>query len=86
MAFMADASKRAGRVFNTYEELHAWSVEDREAFWSLLWDFCGVVGQKGERMLVNGERMPGAEFFPDARLNFAENLLGGSGPEEAIVF
>ena len=86
MAFMADASKRAGRVFNTYEELHAWSVEDREAFWSLVWDFCGVVGQKGERMLVDGERMPGAAFFPEARLNFAENLLVRSGAGEAIVF
>lgn len=86
MAFMADASKRAGRVFNTYEALHAWSVEDREAFWSLVWDFCGVVGEKGERVLVNGERMPGAAFFPDARLNFAENLLVRSGAGDAIVF
>ncbi|MVA99454.1 acetoacetate--CoA ligase [Nitratireductor sp. CAU 1489] len=86
MAFMAQASKRTGRVFNTYEELHAWSVDDREAFWTLVWDFCGVVGDKGERVLDNGERMPGADFFPEARLNFAENLLGKSGTKDAIVF
>ena len=59
---------------------------DREDFWSLLWDFCGVVGEKGERVLVDGDRMPGASFFPDAKLNFAENLLRKRGPSDAIVF
>ena len=85
-AFMAEASQRAGRKFSHYAELHAWSVADREAFWSLVWDFCGVVGDKGERVLVDGDRMPGARFFPDARLNFAENLLRRRGAGDAIVF
>ena len=53
--------------------------DEREAFWSLIWDYCGVVGDKGERVLVDGDRMPGARFFPDARLNFAENLLRRKG-------
>ncbi|QDZ01668.1 acetoacetate--CoA ligase [Nitratireductor mangrovi] len=86
MAFMAEASKRAGRSFTTYEELHAWSVAEREAFWSLIWDFCGVVGEKGGTILENGDRMPGASFFPEAKLNFAENLLAKSGPGDALVF
>ncbi len=51
----------------------------RAAFWDLVWDFCGVIGDKGERALVDGDKMPGARFFPDARLNFAENLLRTSG-------
>ena len=85
-AFKALASVRAGRPFATYAELHRWSIDDREGFWDLLWDFCGVTGDKGERLLVDGDRMPGARFFPDARLNFAENLLRGAGPGDAMVF
>lgn len=85
-AFAREASRIAGRELADYDALHDWSIEDREAFWSLVWDFCGVVGKRGERTLVNGDRMPGARFFPDASLNFAENLLAMSGSGDAIVF
>ena len=85
-AFMALASERAGRPFASYAQLHRWSVEDRENFWDLLWDFCGVIGEKGGRLLADGDRMPGAQFFPDARLNFAENLLREAGQGDALVF
>ncbi|MBU2190819.1 MAG: acetoacetate--CoA ligase [Alphaproteobacteria bacterium] len=85
-AFMALASERAGRPFASYAQLHRWSVEDRENFWDLLWDFCGVIGEKGGRLLADGDRMPGARFFPDARLNFAENLLREAGQGDALVF
>ncbi|MEI5681412.1 MULTISPECIES: acetoacetate--CoA ligase [unclassified Mesorhizobium] len=84
--FMSQASSRAGRAFSDYAELHAWSIDDREAFWDLVWDFCGIVGDKGARILADGDRMPGASFFPDAKLNFAENLLKKTGPSEAMVF
>jgi acetoacetyl-CoA synthetase len=85
-AFMRLASEASGRSIADYDALHAWSVEDRESFWPLVWDFCGVVGDKGERVLIDGDRMPGAKFFPDARLNFAENLLKKTGPSDALVF
>lgn len=85
-AFMAEASSIAGTAFASYAELHRWSIEDRGAFWSLVWDFCGVVGDKGKRPLIDGDRMPGAAFFPDARLNYAENLLRHKGSSDAIVF
>ncbi|PWK65300.1 acetoacetate--CoA ligase [Aminobacter sp. AP02] len=85
-AFMTEASERAGQEFSSYGDLHAWSIEDREAFWDLVWDFCGVTGDKGGRVLVDGDKMPGASFFADATLNFAENLLRRSGNAEAIVF
>src|SRR5690606_25683248 len=74
-AFIAAAAEISGRPIVDYDTLHAWSVEDREGFWSLVWDWCGIVGERGARVLENGDRMPGARFFPDARLNFAENLL-----------
>jgi acetoacetyl-CoA synthetase len=85
-AFMAAAGARAGQSFTNYAELHAWSISEREAFWDLVWDFCGVIGDKGGRVLVDGDSMPGAQFYPDASLNFAENLLRGSGNDEAIIF
>ena len=84
--FAAEAAGRAGRRFADYRALHAWSVDDRAAFWDLVWDFCSVVGDKGERHLSDGEQMPGASFFPDATLNFAENLLRLADNGEAIVF
>ncbi len=84
--FMGAASKASGVALADYDALHAWSIGDREAFWSLIWDYCGVIGEKGKRILANGDKMPGAQFFPDAKLNFAENLLGHPGSGDALVF
>jgi len=85
-AFMREAARISGREIADYDQLHRWSVEEREAFWSLVWDRCGMIGEKGARILADGDRMPGARFFPDARLNFAENLLGHPGEGDALVF
>ena len=85
-AFAAEAGKRAGRALADFDALHRWSVDDREGFWDLVWDYCGIVGDKGGRVLADGDRMPGASFFPDARLNFAENLLSRRGGGDALVF
>ena len=76
---------RAGRT-GSYETLHRWSVEYSEDFWNLLWDFCAVRGTKGGRTLVDATRMPGAKWFTDGRINFAENLLRDRGAADAIVF
>ena len=84
--FMDLAEARSGRSFADYGSFHRWSVDERETFWSMVWDECGVIGDKGERVLVDRDRMPGAAFFPDARLNFAENLLRRDDDSEAIVF
>ncbi len=69
-----------------YGDLWQWSVDQPEAFWSLLWDFCGAVGDKGTQILVDRDRMPGARWFPEARLNYAENLLQRRDDGEALVF
>ena len=71
---------------SSYAELHRWSIEHSAEFWSRLWDFAEVKGSKGSQTLVNPGRMPGAKWFPDARLNYAENLLRSRGSAEAIVF
>lgn len=84
-AFTARAEAVAGRPFARYEDLHRWSVTDRAAFWSLAWDATGVVGDRGGRVLEAPDAMPGARFFPDAKLNVAENLLAGDGDGLALV-
>ena len=50
-------------------------------------DFCDVRAESwGEQVLVEGDKMPGAKFFPDARLNFAENLLRRRDDSPALIF
>ncbi len=68
-----------------YQALWRWSIEDQEAFWSAAWDWVGIVGERGARVLIDGDRMPGARYFPDARLNFAENLLRRRTDDPAII-
>lgn len=84
--FIGKIEREHGVALPDYAALHRWSVDNLEACWNAIWDFCGVVGEKGGRILVDGDRMPGAKFFPDARLNFAENLLKHRGPEPAMIF
>ena len=72
--------------FRDYESLHRWSVEDLVTFWSSIWDFCEVIGSKGNRVCSKNNDMLEAEFFPEATLNFAENLLRRRDSDDAIVF
>ncbi|QRM43022.1 acetoacetate--CoA ligase [Rhizobium sp. BG4] len=85
-AFMQRCNEAFGLSLQDYAGLHAWSIAEREHFWSTLWDFCGVRGERGERVLADGDLMLKARFFPDARLNFAENLLRNSGEGDALIF
>ncbi|RUO36245.1 acetoacetate--CoA ligase [Aliidiomarina sanyensis] len=85
--FMRHVEGLEGVHFNgDYHAFYQWSVEQRASFWSILWDYFDVQGEKGEIVLSNGEKMPGAQFFPDATLNFAENLLRFRDDRPAVVF
>jgi acetoacetyl-CoA synthetase len=70
----------------SYDDLWQWSVNEPEKFWSAVWDFCGVIGDKGKTVLKDGDKMPGAQFFPEARLNYAENLLRRRDKQAAMIF
>jgi acetoacetyl-CoA synthetase len=85
-AFMQRCNAEFDLEFETYLDLHAWSIDEPEKFWTSVWAFCGVKGEQGARALADGDLMLKARFFPDARLNFAENLLSSEGPADAIVF
>jgi acetoacetyl-CoA synthetase len=84
--FIGHVNQRHGKVFSDYDALYQWTIDDKENFWSTLWDFCEVIGDKGERVLINGDDIEKAEWFPDATLNFAENLLRKKSSEIAIYF
>ncbi len=85
--FMGYVAKREGKVFSNYADLFDWSVGDKERFWDLLWDYCGVIGEKGGRVFDdNGGQFFGARFFPEGRINYAENLLQFDGAGTAMVF
>ena len=86
-AFARQAVRRWKLKLNTYPAFYDWSVEHPEQFWDSVWDSCGVIAsKKGARVLVDGDRMPGAKWFPEARLNFAENMLRRRDDADAFVF
>ncbi len=87
-SFIDFVNERHGTAIAGYASLHRFSVERLEDFWSAVWDFCGVVAQeRGTTVVADKAKMPGARFFPEARLNFAENPARNSrGPGDAIIF
>ena len=85
MTFMGKVNARHGLTLAGFRALHAWTVANPDLFWDAIWDYCDVIGEKGSRLLVDGDKMPGARFFPDARLNFAENLIRDRDGE-ALIF
>jgi len=72
--------------FDTYAALHQWSIKNPGEFWSRAWDDNHVIGVKGETPYVQGADFISSRFFPEARLNVAENLLAhGDADQVAIV-
>jgi acetoacetyl-CoA synthetase len=81
---LARFMKLAGK--SSYAQLHRWSIESSADFWELVWRFGQVRGEPGLRRVLNPERMPGAKWFPEGKLNYAENLLRERDATPAIVF
>jgi acetoacetyl-CoA synthetase len=85
--FLASLGAVHDKSLSGFDDLHAFSIAEPEAFWTAIWDFAGIkAARRGERALIDGHKMPGARFFPDAELNFAENLLVKSDETPALVF
>lgn len=85
--FAREAALRWGRNFEDYADLHRWSVEAPEEFWLNVWDWTGVIGAGDtEPVVVDRQQMPGARWFPNTRLNFAQNLLRRQDAALALIF
>lgn len=83
--FMGWLERERGLSFDGYGELWQWSVDELDAFWNAIWDFFGVQAD-GERGAVLGSReMPGAEWFPGTRLNYAEHVFAGKDDGETAI-
>jgi acetoacetyl-CoA synthetase len=86
-AFLERANADWDLRLKDHADAYAWSVGDIGDFWASVWDFTGVIADgMGGQALAEGETMMDARFFPEARLNFAENLLRRRGKDDAIVF
>jgi len=86
-AFIAQVNARYRLELTDSHALYQWSISEPEKFWCELWEFGEVIAEtRGARILVDGDKMPGAKWFPDARLNFAENLLRLRDASDALVF
>ena len=85
--FMEFINNRRGTEFREYEDLYRWSVADIPAFWAAMWEFGRIIASRNYDHVVDDlSKMPGARWFPGARLNFAENLLRFRDEQTAIVF
>jgi acetoacetyl-CoA synthetase len=74
--FLTWLERERGLTFASYEQLHRWSVDDLEGFWSAVWEHFAVRGHSPYDAVLGRREMPGAEWFPGATLNYAEHALG----------
>jgi acetoacetyl-CoA synthetase len=83
MAMLKETTHFGGISFN---ELWRWSVSDPGSFWNAIWDFGDIIGEKGARISNEAKKFWEHRYFPDAKLNFAENFLKRRDLEPAIIF
>ncbi|MGI9492069.1 MAG: acetoacetate--CoA ligase [Geminicoccaceae bacterium] len=85
-AFMSTLGDEKSARLGTFETLRSWSVDQPEAFWAAFWRFADVRSSRPwDKVLTNGDQMPGAAWFAGARLNFAENMLRFRDDRDAII-
>jgi acetoacetyl-CoA synthetase len=75
-----------GLRFDDYDALWRWSVDDLEGFWSAIWEFSGVRADGDPSRVLGSREMPGAEWFPDVALNYAEHVFAGKEDAEVAIF
>jgi acetoacetyl-CoA synthetase len=83
--YLAWLERERGLAFADYEQLQHWSVEDLPGFWSSIWQFFEIRAHAPYSTVLASDAMPGATWFPGARLNFAEHLLGTDEDTDAVA-
>ena len=85
--FMHEINTRHGLNLQSYPELYQWSIEYIPDFWAAMWDFAEIrASQPFDQVIEDLRKFPGANWFPGARLNFAENLLRYRDDQLAFIF
>src|ERR1700733_5544102 len=84
-AFMSWLAAERGRGFSGYHELWRWSVADLPGFWQAVWDYCGIDASAPPEQVLASRAMPGAEWFPGARLNYAQHALRHEQPGQPAL-
>ena len=84
-SFQGFLASTRGLSFADYNELWTWSVTDLEGFWSALWQFCGLDEVSDYERVLGDAPMPRAQWFPGARLNFAQYLLAQGEPDAVAI-
>ncbi len=85
-AFLRWLARERGRAFGDYHELWRWSVTDLDGFWQAVWDYCGVAASAPPAAVLGRRAMPGAEWFPGARLNYAQQVLRSERPGAVALY
>src|SRR5215469_9832065 len=86
-AYQRWLQREKGLTFATYEDLWSWSVGDLEALWQSLWDYFEVQSSAPHERVLASRQMPGAKWFPGARLNYAQHALRYERPgADALMF
>ena len=70
---------------DSYADLHRWSIDNMEAFWSQFWEFSNIIYSKNYDKVLDNPKMPGARWFIGSELNYAENLLSGNEDHPAVI-
>ena len=69
-----------------FKNLWKWSIENQEKFWSKFWDYSKIKGDKGKETIRKNKIFNKTKFFPDAKINYAENILKKKTDDIAIHF
>ena len=85
-AFTGWLGRERGRHLGDYDALWRWSVADLDGFWRAVWDYCGVDASVPPTAVLGARAMPGAEWFPGARLNYAQHVLRNERPGQDALY
>ncbi|MFZ5592174.1 MAG: acetoacetate--CoA ligase, partial [Bacillota bacterium] len=86
-AFMQYVNRKYQLFIQDYNQLYQWSIDRPADFWAAMWEFGGVIFSRPySRVVTDLDKMPGARWFLDARLNFAQNLLRYRDEQTALIF
>jgi acetoacetyl-CoA synthetase len=85
-AFTRWLGRERGHRFDGYQELWQWSVTDLDGFWQAVWDYCGIEASTPPTAVLGARTMPGADWFPGARLNYAQHVLRHERPGQDALY